>query len=104
MDTVLPPQTTQSSLKKWDYIHLGFGWIAGVISQVAFLPCLCSIGDWRLEIALWFDAAVLLRMAAAFYTKQTGNGWVLYTVLCYTSAFWLLALTEALLLLNGKSH
>lgn len=72
--------------------------------QIGMLPCLCEIGDWKMKIAVWFNLMILLRITAAFLMKQTGDAWIIYTLLCYTSAFWIHGLTEVMLRVSGKSH
>ncbi|MBB5038806.1 hypothetical protein [Prosthecobacter dejongeii] len=88
----------------WNYLHLSLALIVGFFLQMLVLPCLCAIGNWRGEVAMYFNAMILLRMGVAYVRKETGNAWIIYATLCYTSAFWLHALTDVILFVNGQSH
>lgn len=68
------------------------------------LPCMCGVGVWRGEMAMYFNAMILLRMGVAYLRKETGNAWIIYAILCYTSAFWLIVLTDMILFFDGQSH
>ncbi len=104
METALPLDQKTSVLSKWNYLHLFVSLAVGLLLQIGMLPCLCAIGDWRMKIALWFNLMILLRITAAFLMKQTGDGWIIYTLMSYTSAFWILGITQIMLKASGKSH
>ncbi|SKA79608.1 hypothetical protein SAMN02745166_00515 [Prosthecobacter debontii] len=57
-----------------------------------------------MEIAAWFDAMILLRMIVAYWRRETGLAWMLYTALCLTSFLWLHWLTDLILQVAGRSH
>lgn len=98
---LLPQTKTQ---KRWNYRHLCIAWFVGVITQMLMIPCCCYIGNWKNEVALWFDVMILLRIIAAFFMKQTGDAWVIYCVLCYSSVIWIHLCTGSILRFNGIVH
>src|SRR6218665_2391320 len=103
MESALPlPQTEVS--KRWNYRHLCIAWVVGVITQLLMIPSCCYIGHWKSEVAMWFDLMILLRIIAAFVMKQTGDAWVIYCVLCYSSVIWIHIFTGAILRFNGIVH
>ncbi len=85
-------------------MHLGIAWIVGLLFKLTFLPCMCAIGSWRMDVGLWFDALIVLRVVFAYVRRETGQSWIIYAGLCYTSAFWIHGLTSWILKLNGTSH
>ena len=77
----------------WNFRHLGAALFIGFIIQNIFLSCLCSIGTAKMALAFSFDSLVLLRMAWAYFRRETGKGWMVYAILCYTSAAWVEGVT-----------
>ena len=69
----------------------------GLILQSFVLPCLCTIGTAKMTFALVFDVMVLTRMLVAYRRHETGRGWIVYAVLCYTSAGWIEGITYLVL-------
>jgi len=76
---------------------LGAALFIGFILQSLFLPCLCQIGVAKMTFAFYFDVFVFLRMVISYFCRETGQGWIFYTVLCYTSAAWIEGITYLIL-------
>lgn len=91
-----PPEVAQTPAP-WNRRHLTAALFIGFILQSLFLPCLCSIGDAKMTFAVCFDGLVILRMLAARRRRETGRGWIVYAVLCYTSAAWIEGITYLVL-------
>lgn len=79
----------------WDYRQLGAAFLVGLTLQGRVLPCLCPIGRAKMGVAFVFDAMVLGRILVAYYKKEQGRGWIFYSVLLYSSAFWIEGVTYA---------
>ena len=90
--------------KPWNYTHLAIAWVVGLLFKLTFLPCMCAIGSWRTDVGMWFDALIVLRVVVAYLRRETGQSWIVYAGLCYTSAFWIHGLTSWILKFNGASH
>ena len=71
--------------------------LVGFILQMLVLPCLCQTGTAKMTFAIMFDLLVLVRTLVAHYRKETGRGWIVYAVLCYTSAGWIEGITYLIL-------
>lgn len=91
------PAATVTNPSRWNFRHLGAALFIGFVLQNLLLPCLCEIGTAKIKFALCFDTLVLLRMAIAYFSRETGRGWIFYAVLCYTSAAWIEGLTYLVL-------
>ena len=87
MDGISPPESTTAH--RWNSKHLAAALAVGVLSQLLFLPCLCQIGTAKITFAFVFDALVVARWWVANRRHETGRGWIVYAILCYTSAGWI---------------
>jgi hypothetical protein len=81
----------------WNYRHMAVALFVGFILQALVLPCLCSIGTAKITFAVVFDVLVLARTLVAYRRRETGRGWIVYAVLCYTSAGWIEGITYLVL-------
>lgn len=82
---------------RWNLRLLAVALFIGFILQSLFLPCLCAIGTAKIFFAYSFDGLILLRMLLAYFRRETGRGWLVYAVLCYTSAAWIEGITYLVL-------
>ncbi len=73
----------------WNFPHVWLAFLAAILSQSLLLPCLCWEGSVRGYIAFAVDLLVLVRVAIAWASNETGRGWLFYVILLYTSAFWI---------------
>jgi hypothetical protein len=73
----------------WNFGHVWVAFIVAILLQSLILPCLCAEGTVKGMIALGFDTFVAIRVAIAWLRNETGRGWLFYTILLYTSAFWI---------------
>jgi hypothetical protein len=73
----------------WNYRHVAVALSVGVILQSLVLPCLCPIGTAKMTFAIVFDLLVLARTLVAYRRREAGRGWIVYALLCYTSAGWI---------------
>lgn len=81
----------------WNFRHMAVALFFGFVSQALILPCLCSIGTAKMKFAIVFDLLVLARTLVAYRRHETGRGWIVYAVLCYTSAGWIEGVTYLVL-------
>jgi uncharacterized membrane protein len=80
---------TTARLIEWNFQQLAAALVLGFMLQAAVLPCLCAIGTAKMSFAIVFDLLAVARGWMAYRRHETGRGWVLYAVLCYTSAGWI---------------
>ena len=50
-----------------------------------------------MTFALVFDGLVIARLLLAHHRHEIGRGWIVYAVLCYTSAGWIEGITYLIL-------
>jgi len=81
----------------WNYRHVAVALFVSFVLQTLFLQCLCPIGTAKMTFALVFDALILARTLVAYWRHETGRGWIVYSILCYTSAGWIEGLTYLVL-------
>jgi hypothetical protein len=81
----------------WDFRHMTVALLVGFILQSLVLPCLCPIGSAKITFAIVFDLLVLARTLIAYGRHEPGRGWIVYAVLCYTSAGWIEGITYLVL-------
>lgn len=82
---------------RWKFKPLLAALLIGFFFQSLFLPCLCPIGTAKIALAYSFDGLVLVRMLLAHFRRETGKGWMVYAVLCYTSVLWVEGITYLVL-------
>ena len=73
---------------RWNFKYLSIALFIGFGLQSLFLPCLCDVGTAKMALAFSFDGLVLIRMLLAYFRRESGKGWIVYAVLCYTSVLW----------------
>jgi hypothetical protein len=73
----------------WDYRHVLAALFISFVAQSLFLPCLCQIGEAKMNFALILDGLVLLRIGIARLLREIGRGWVFYAALLYLSPLWI---------------
>lgn len=73
----------------WDFRHMAVALFVGITLQGVILPCLCQIGTAKMMFAVVFDLLIFARTLVAYRRKETGRGWIVYAVLCCTSAGWI---------------
>ncbi len=73
----------------WDYEQLLSAMAVGLLFQCLILPCFCWRGDARTTYAMWFDALLAARVVFAALRRETGKGWMFYSGLALTSAWWI---------------
>lgn len=49
-------------------------------------------GGTEWSLGLGWDAYVVIRMAVAYFRKDTGRDWIIYSILCWTSPLWISAI------------
>ena len=81
----------------WNFRHMAAALFVGIVFQALVLPCLCPIGTAKMMFAFVFDALILARTLVAYWRHETGQGWIVYAILCYTSAGWIEGLTYLVL-------
>ena len=95
MHTVSPTANVEPA--RWNFRQLGAALFISFVLQNIFLPCLCPIGTAKVVFALSFDGLVLVRMIWAYFRRETGKGWIVYAVLCYSSVVWIEGITYIVL-------
>ncbi len=89
--------TVTTSEKEWNYPLALLAVAFGIAGQIIFLPALDYLSDARLFAAFTFDLIVLIRIAIAYRTFETGPGWGAYSILSLTSPSWIETLVQLIL-------
>lgn len=93
-----PPENAPAG---WDYKVLICAYLFSVFLQMMFLPCLCHIGEAKMEFAFLFDGFVLLRIIVAKIINEKNKGWQFYAILMLTSIVWIEVLVG---IIAGTTH
>ena len=81
----------------WKFPHLFGALFIALILQVIFLPCLCKVGTAKMALAGLLDVLILLRILAAYISKEQSNGWKFYCFLSVSSFIWIRVVTSMVL-------
>ena len=58
----------------WNFPHIWLAFLAAILSQSLLLPCLCWEGTAKGYLAFAVDLLVLIRVAIAWASNETGRG------------------------------
>ena len=81
--------SAEADPKRWPCGKLFVALVIMFVIQMLYLPCLCHIGAIKLEVALYFDALMFLRILVATLMRQRGRDWKIYFWALVTSPFWI---------------
>ncbi|MCD4823207.1 MAG: hypothetical protein K8S55_01255 [Phycisphaerae bacterium] len=66
----------------WNFKIAGLLFLVGLVIQAIVLPSLSHEGSFKMQIAWAIDLLVAFRFLVAYLRKETGMGWIFYSLLC----------------------
>jgi hypothetical protein len=107
METAKPSESPPHA-KRWNYWILGASLIIGGVLQVGLCVKARDTGfveahtqTGRCQAAFLFDSLILLRMLLSVVLGERNRRWIVYSVMCITSAWWIRAVFKLVGMLKG---
>lgn len=76
-------------MSNWHFGYVAAALLVGMVLQIIWLPCLCSIGKAKRAFAGMVDVLIILRILMAYFTKEESNGWKAHSILALSSFAWI---------------